>query len=75
MLFFYVFLSSITPLAGASVIPTGSVINDPESMKEYVTQLPKSIMVFISLEIVGIILGMVGYKIIVDSTPKRYEYE
>ncbi|HIH05541.1 TPA: hypothetical protein HA281_06190 [Candidatus Woesearchaeota archaeon] len=68
---FYVFLSMATPLEGKSVFPTAHVIGDPEAMQQYTQGLPVSMIMFISLEVVGMILGVIGYRIIIGSTPKE----
>lgn len=68
---FYVALSMMTPLEGKSVFPTANAIANSGAMAEYVKDLPASIIVFISLEVVGLILGAIGYKIIAESTPRE----
>ena len=65
---FYAFLTSITPLDGKSVIPTAQVISDPVAKALYVNGLPTAMIVFISLEVVGMILGIIGYRILAEST-------
>jgi len=65
---FYALLSTITPLEGKSVLPTAQVISDPVAKALYLNGLPASIIVFLSLEFVGVILGVIGYKILVEST-------
>ncbi|HLD86748.1 MAG TPA: hypothetical protein VJB12_01675 [Candidatus Nanoarchaeia archaeon] len=68
---FYAFLSFVTPLDGKSVFPTANAINDPSEMAQYVKNLPVSMLIFISLEVVGMLLGAIGYKIISDSSQKQ----
>jgi hypothetical protein len=68
---FYIFLSSITPLDGKSVFPTANVVSDAEAMKEYSHNLPTSMIIFISLEVIGMLLGAIGYKIISDAPKQR----
>jgi hypothetical protein len=65
---FYMFLTSITPLDGKSVIPTANAVSDPVAKALYVNGLPTAMIVFISLEVVGMILGVIGYKILSEST-------
>jgi hypothetical protein len=65
---FYAFLSNITPLEGKSIIPTAQVVSDPVAKAMYLNGLPTAMIVFISLEVVGMILGVIGYKILVEST-------
>ncbi len=65
---FYAFLTSITSLDGKSVIPTAQVISDPVAKALYLNGLPTAMIVFISLEVVGMILGVIGYKILAEST-------
>ncbi len=65
---FYVFLTSITSLEGKSVIPTANAVSDPVAKALYVNGLPTAMIVFISLEVVGMILGVIGYKILAEST-------
>ncbi len=65
---FYVFLTSITPIEGKSIIPTANAVSDPVAKALYVNGLPTAMIVFISLEVVGMILGVIGYKILSEST-------
>lgn len=68
---FYIFLSVVTPLEGKSVFPTAYVIGDEGAMEQYAKNLPSSMIIFISLEVVGMVLGAIGYRIIVDSSKKK----
>lgn len=70
-LLFYVLLSSISPYDGVGVIPTANVVADPVAKETYIQNLPTSIMFFITLEIVGIILGIIGYRIISETQPEQ----
>lgn len=70
-LFFYAFLSMITPFEEKSIFPTAMVAGDTEGTAQYVRNLPTSMIIFISLEVVGMVLGAIGYRIIVGSTPKQ----
>ena len=65
---FYAFLSTITPLEGKSVFPTAQVVSDPVAKAVYMNGLPTAMIIFISLEVVGMILGIIGYRILVVST-------
>jgi len=58
---FYAFLSMITPFEGRSVFPTAHAISDSGAMALYVQGLPASMIIFISLEIIGTVLGAIGY--------------
>jgi hypothetical protein len=69
---FYMFLTIISPTDGLSVLPTANVIGDPALKSAYLQNLPVSIIVFLSLELVGIILGVIGHRII-STTPKQGE--
>ena len=68
---FYAFLSMITPFEGRSVFPTAHAISDSGAMALYVQGLPASMIIFISLEVIGTVLGAIGYRIIVGSTQKE----
>ena len=44
--------------APASILPTGNVVSDENAFKNYVSNLPLSMIVFFALEILGVSLGI-----------------
>ena len=63
-LFLYMFL----PIYGsngieASILPTGNVVADQEAAKGFISNLPFSTIIFISLELMGISLGIVAQRL------------
>ncbi len=48
----------------ASVIPTGNVISSTTGFSTYVTNLPFSTVIFFSLEILGVSLGIVSQMVL-----------
>ncbi len=48
----------------ASVIPTGNVISSTTGFSTYVSNLPFSTVVFFSLEILGVSLGIVSQMVL-----------
>ncbi|MBI4452579.1 hypothetical protein HY637_04060 [Candidatus Woesearchaeota archaeon] len=62
--FIYLFL----PIYGdngapASIMPTGNVVSDENTFNSYVTNLPLSMIIFFSLEILGISLGIAAQSV------------
>jgi hypothetical protein len=50
--------------AEASLIPTANVVSDPSSMASYVNNLPFSMVVFFSLEVIGISVGIASQYVL-----------
>ena len=49
--------------APASIIPTGNVVSEEAALNSYVRNLPLSTIIFFSLEILGISLGIAAQSV------------
>ena len=56
--------------APASLIPTANVVSNPSTMASYVDNLPFSMVVFFSLEVLGISVGVAAQVVLKKSAPQ-----
>lgn len=52
----------------ATIVPTGNAVSDPVAFNGYVSNLPFSMIIFFSLEILGISLGISAQMVLNKST-------
>ncbi len=58
----------------ANLLPTGNVVSDITNYNSYVANLPFSMIVFVSLEILGMGIGVIGQWVLRHSyTMNRYQ--
>ena len=50
--------------APASILPTGNVVSDETAFNNYVSNLPFSTIIFLSLEILGVSVGIASQMVI-----------
>ena len=48
----------------ASIIPTGNAVSDPAAFSGYVSNLPFSMIIFFSLEVLGISVGIASQMVL-----------
>ena len=65
------FVYMLLPIYGASgqvnLIPTANVVSNPSTMASYVNNLPFSMVVFFSLEVLGISAGVAAQVVLKKS--------
>ena len=50
--------------APATVVPTGNAVSDPAAFSGYVSNLPFSMLIFFSLEVLGISVGIASQMVL-----------
>ena len=50
--------------APATLLPTGNAVSNPGAYSEYVSNVPFSMLIFVSLEILGVSVGIASQMII-----------
>ena len=64
----YLFVPIYSDLGPASILPTGNVVSSNAAYNTYISNMPFSVIIFLTLELLGISAGIVGQIIIGKNT-------